>query len=44
MISTHELQAKAYELCAGVCRPAEADRLVNDLARSGELLQLEDGT
>ena len=44
MISTHELHAKAYELSAGVCRPAEADRLVNDLTRSGELLQLEDGT
>ena len=44
MINTHELHAKAYELSAGVCRPAEADQLVNDLARSGELLQLEDGT
>ena len=44
MITTHELHAKAYELSAGVCRPAEADRLVNDLAREGELLQLEDGT
>jgi conjugative relaxase-like TrwC/TraI family protein len=43
MITTHELRAKAYELSAGVCRPAEADRLVNDLSRSGELLQLEDG-
>ena len=44
MISTHELHAKAYELSAGVCRPAGVDKLVNDLARSGELLQLEDGT
>jgi conjugative relaxase-like TrwC/TraI family protein len=44
MITERELRAKAYELSAGVCRPAEADRLVNDLARSGELLQLEDGT
>ncbi len=44
MINTHELHAKAYELSAGVCRPDEADRLVNDLTRSGELLQLEDGT
>jgi conjugative relaxase-like TrwC/TraI family protein len=43
MITTHELRAKAYELSAGVCRPDEADRLVNDLARSGELLQLEGG-
>jgi conjugative relaxase-like TrwC/TraI family protein len=44
MINTHELHAKAYELSAGVCRPADADRLVNDLVRSGELLELEDGT
>ena len=43
-ISTHELQAKAYELAAGVCRPAEADKLVERLIDSGELLQLEDGT
>jgi conjugative relaxase-like TrwC/TraI family protein len=43
-ITKHELRAKAYELSAGVSRPAEADRLVDDLARSGELLQLEDGT
>jgi AAA domain/TrwC relaxase len=39
-----QLHSKAYECSAGVCRPAEADELVNDLARSGELLQLEDGT
>ncbi len=44
MITEAELRAKAYELSAGVCRPAEADRLVNDLTREGELLQLEDGT
>jgi len=43
-INTHELHAKAYELSAGVCRPAEADRLVEELHRSGELLRLEDGT
>jgi conjugative relaxase-like TrwC/TraI family protein len=44
MITTHELHAKAYELSAGVCRPDQADQLVNDLVRSGELLELEDGT
>jgi conjugative relaxase-like TrwC/TraI family protein len=44
MINRHELQAKAYELSAGVCRPDEADRLIVQLQRSGELLQLEDGT
>lgn len=44
MITERELRAKAYELSAGVCRPADADRLVNDLARSGELVMLEDRT
>jgi conjugative relaxase-like TrwC/TraI family protein len=44
MINRHELQAKAYELSAGVCRPEEADRLIVELQRSGELLCLEDGT
>ena len=43
MITERELRAKAYELSAGVCRPATADRLVDDLARSGELLALEGG-
>jgi len=43
MITGRELRAKAYELSAGVCRPAEADRLVNDLVRSGELVRLEQG-
>ena len=44
MVNRHELQAKAYELSAGVCRPEEADRLIVELQRSGELLELEDGT
>jgi conjugative relaxase-like TrwC/TraI family protein len=43
MITERELRTKAYELSAGVCRPAAADRLVGDLARSGELLRLEGG-
>jgi ATP-dependent exoDNAse (exonuclease V) alpha subunit len=43
MITTRELRAKAYELSAGVCRPAQADHLVNDLERSGELVRLEQG-
>jgi conjugative relaxase-like TrwC/TraI family protein len=42
MINDHELKAKAYELSAGVCRPAETDRLIEELARSGELIRLED--
>jgi conjugative relaxase-like TrwC/TraI family protein len=44
MITTHELKAKAYELSAGVCRPGEAGRVVDEMARSGELIQLDDGT
>jgi hypothetical protein len=44
MITTHELKAKAYELSAGVCRPAEADQVVDELVHSGELVKLEDGT
>jgi conjugative relaxase-like TrwC/TraI family protein len=44
MITPAELRAKAYELSAGVCRPAEADRLIAELERSGELLRLDDGT
>ena len=43
MITTRELRAKVYELSAGVCRPSEADRLVNELERSGELVRLEHG-
>jgi conjugative relaxase-like TrwC/TraI family protein len=43
MITERELKARAYELSAGVSRPAEADRLMSDLHRSGELLQLEGG-
>jgi conjugative relaxase-like TrwC/TraI family protein len=42
-ITGRDLHAKAYELSAGVCRPAEADRLVEELARSGELVALEGG-
>jgi ATP-dependent exoDNAse (exonuclease V) alpha subunit len=44
MITERELRAKAYELSAGVCRPADADRVVDELARCGELVRLEDRT
>jgi conjugative relaxase-like TrwC/TraI family protein len=44
MITKRELKAKAYELSAGTCRPAEADKLIDELVRSGEILELEDGT
>lgn len=43
MITERELRARAYEVSAGVSRPAEADRLVSDLHRSGELVRLEGG-
>jgi conjugative relaxase-like TrwC/TraI family protein len=43
MITVRELKARAYELSAGVCRPADADRLISDLHRSGELLRLQYG-
>jgi conjugative relaxase-like TrwC/TraI family protein len=43
MINDHELKAKAYELSAGICQSADADKLLTDLTRSGELLRLEGG-
>lgn len=43
MISGRELRAKAYELSAGVCRPAQADRILGVLERSGELVRLQGG-
>jgi conjugative relaxase-like TrwC/TraI family protein len=41
-ISERDLRARSYELAAGVCHPAEADRVVQKLARSGELVALKD--
>jgi conjugative relaxase-like TrwC/TraI family protein len=41
MVSDRDLRAIGYELAAGVCHPSTADRLVGDLARTGELLALE---
>jgi ATP-dependent exoDNAse (exonuclease V) alpha subunit len=43
MITERELRACAYELSAGASRPAEADRLIGELSRSGELVSLEGG-
>jgi conjugative relaxase-like TrwC/TraI family protein len=43
-ITEHELRAKAYERSAGVCRPAQTNRLVRELIRTGELIRLKDGT
>jgi conjugative relaxase-like TrwC/TraI family protein len=42
-ITIRELRARAYELSAGVTRPAQTDRLLSALERSGELLRLQDG-
>jgi conjugative relaxase-like TrwC/TraI family protein len=43
IVSERELYATAYELSAGVCHPSEAQELVRDLAREGELVELEGG-
>ena len=42
-VRERDLRARAYELAAGVCEPAHADRVVDTLARSGELIALEGG-
>ena len=42
-VSERELRARAYELAAGMSHPREADTVVAELARSGELVALEDG-
>ncbi|HLB21836.1 MAG TPA: MobF family relaxase [Solirubrobacteraceae bacterium] len=42
-VSERNLKARAYELAAGVCHPAQADRMLADLARSGELVKLDHG-
>jgi conjugative relaxase-like TrwC/TraI family protein len=43
MVTQRELTARAYELSTGACRPEEAQRVVNELARSGELVRLREG-
>jgi conjugative relaxase-like TrwC/TraI family protein len=42
-ISDRDLRARAYELAAGISQPCEADRVVDQLVRSGELIALKDG-
>jgi conjugative relaxase-like TrwC/TraI family protein len=42
-IAERDLHARAYELAAGVLHPAEMDRVVDGLARDGELIGLEGG-
>ncbi len=43
MVAERDLHARAYELSAGTCPPAEADRVLEGLVRSGELLALQNG-
>jgi conjugative relaxase-like TrwC/TraI family protein len=43
MITTTELRSRAYELSTGVSRPADADQMILDLERSGELIRLHEG-
>jgi conjugative relaxase-like TrwC/TraI family protein len=41
IVSDRDLQARAYELAAGRCRPEEAQRALGELERSGELVRLQ---
>ena len=40
-VTDRELSARSYELAAGVVHPREADHVVADLTRTGELVALE---
>jgi conjugative relaxase-like TrwC/TraI family protein len=44
IVSERDLRARAYELSAGVSHPSEADFVVRQLARLGELVALEGGS
>jgi hypothetical protein len=41
MVERRELDARAAELAAGIMRPADAQEVVADLTRRGELVELE---
>jgi conjugative relaxase-like TrwC/TraI family protein len=43
MVQRRELDARAAELAAGMMRPAEAQQVVAELTRAGELVELEGG-
>jgi conjugative relaxase-like TrwC/TraI family protein len=43
MVSERDLHARAYELAAGVCPPEQADRVLDGLMQSGELVALRGG-
>jgi conjugative relaxase-like TrwC/TraI family protein len=40
-VSDRDLKARAYELAAGICHPARADRVLGELSRTGELVALQ---
>lgn len=40
IVSDRDLQARAYELAAGHCRPAQAQQALRQLERDGELVRL----
>ena len=42
VVRERDLHARAYELAAGLYEPAQADRVVEDLVHSGELVALKD--
>lgn len=42
-VSEREVRARAYELAVGWGRPEQADRVIEELAREGELIALRDG-
>jgi conjugative relaxase-like TrwC/TraI family protein len=42
-VSERDLRARGYELAAGHAHPREADAVIAELARSGELVALQDG-
>jgi conjugative relaxase-like TrwC/TraI family protein len=43
VVSDRDMRASAYELAAGVVHPEQADRVVDGLVHSGELVALQDG-
>jgi conjugative relaxase-like TrwC/TraI family protein len=42
-VRDRDVHARAYELAAGVCPPAQADVVLEGLVRSGELIELRGG-
>jgi conjugative relaxase-like TrwC/TraI family protein len=42
-VSERDLRARGYELAAGKAHPRESDAVIAELARSGELVALQDG-